>query len=139
MFPNMPENGVDPFISIPHLRTPAGAPVPLRAMSWFDCEMVRHVDIEADSEIYVGVVHHASIIQPGAAVACHCATEPSCETTGHEGNGSSRAAAANASARLGIPLRGSRVPDLRRPERSDRSERPVAGVAAASERGARRR
>jgi len=78
MLPAMPENGVDPFISIPHMRTPAGAPVPLRAMSWFDCEMVRHIDIEADTEIYVGVVHHASTVHPGAAVPCHCAVEPSC-------------------------------------------------------------
>ena len=76
MLPSMPENGVDPFMAIPHLRTPSGAPVPLRAMSWFDCEMVRHIDIEADTEIYVGVVHHASIIQPGASVSCHCAGEP---------------------------------------------------------------
>lgn len=78
MLPAMPENGVDPFISIPHMRTPSGAPVPLRAMNWFDCEMVRHIDIEADTEIYVGVVHHASTVQPGAAVPCHCAVEPSC-------------------------------------------------------------
>jgi flavin reductase (DIM6/NTAB) family NADH-FMN oxidoreductase RutF len=81
MLPAMPENGVDPFISIPHMRTPSGAPVPLRAMSWFDCEMVRHIDIEADTEIYVGVVHHASTVQPGAAVPCHCAVEPSCPET----------------------------------------------------------
>lgn len=78
MLPSMPENGVDPFLSVPHLCTPSGAPVPLRAMSWFDCEMVRHIDIEADTEIYVGVVHHASVIQPGAPVQCHCANEPSC-------------------------------------------------------------
>lgn len=79
LLPAMPENGVDPFLSIPHLRTPSGAPVPLRAMSWFDCEMVRHVDIDADTEIYVGVVHHASVVQPGAEVPCHCATEPCCQ------------------------------------------------------------
>jgi len=76
MVPSMPENGADPFLSIPHMRAPSGAPVPLRAMSWFDCEMLRHIDIEADTEIYVGVVHHASIVQPGAGVPCHCATEP---------------------------------------------------------------
>lgn len=76
MLPRMPENGVDPFISVPHLRTPSGAPVPLRAMSWFDCELVRHIDIEADNEIYVGVVHHASVVHPGVPAPCHCAAEP---------------------------------------------------------------
>ncbi len=76
IFPPMPEHGVDPFISVPHLRTPSGAPVPLRTMSWFDCELVRHLDIGGDCELYVGVVHHASVVQPGAAAPCHCAAEP---------------------------------------------------------------
>lgn len=134
MFPALPENGADPFISIPHLRTPAGAPVPLRAMSWFDCELVRHVDIEADMEIYVGVVHHASIIQPGASVPCHCATDPSCELSPPSTNGSARAPAPPVpSGRISISLRSSREPDLRR------SERPAATVGGTPGRSARRR
>ncbi|MBX3356089.1 MAG: flavin reductase [Phycisphaeraceae bacterium] len=107
LFPAMPEHGVDPFISVPHLRTPSGAPVPLRAMSWFDCEMVRHVDIEADTEIYVGVVHHASLVQPGATVRCHCAEEPSVSIAPapieHASNGANGAPAVSSSNRSPRP------------------------------------
>lgn len=131
MFPTMPENGVDPFISIPHLRTPAGAPVPLRAMSWFDCEMVRHVDIEADSEIYVGVVHHASIIQPGAGVPCHCAGEPCCAVEGADANGAPRQG--TVASRISISLRGSREPDLRP------TQRQASPIGSSAGRSARRR
>ncbi len=132
MFPALPENGVDPFISIPHLRTPAGAPVPLRAMSWFDCEMVRHVDIEADTEIYVGVVHHASVIQPGASVVCHCAPEASGRAAANLPAGETRGAPSLPS-RMAISLRGRHESDLKRTERA-----PAEVTAAASRSGRRR-
>lgn len=141
MIPRMPENGVDPFLSIPHLRTPSGAPVPLRAMSWFDCELARHVDIEADTEIYVGVVHHASIVQPGATVPCHCAAEPSCPAD--EGAPMNAAPSAPASAgrrtlasvvqRAALGRRSSAVEAHRRHDGSS------SGVAASAGRGPKRR
>lgn len=138
MLPAMPENGVDPFISVPHLRTPSGAPVPLRAMSWFDCEMVRHIDIEADTEIYVGVVHHASIVQPGSNVSCHCAAEPTCEAgeTGVRAGGSAVAATTGRNGtRQHTYSRSGVHGDAKRPHRSATG----AAAAASAGRGTKRR
>ena len=59
LFRQIPEHTQDPMISIPCMKTPSGAPVPLRATAWFDCEIVRHFDIEADHEVYIGCIHHA--------------------------------------------------------------------------------
>lgn len=59
LFKQIPEHTQDPMISIPCMKTPSGAPVPLRATAWFDCEIVRHFDIEADHEVYIGCIHHA--------------------------------------------------------------------------------
>ena len=36
-----------------------GAPIVTRATAWFDCEVVRHLDMETNFELYVGVVHAA--------------------------------------------------------------------------------
>ena len=59
LFKQIPEHTQDPMISIPCMKTPSGAPVPRRATAWFDCEIVRHFDIEADHEVYIGCIHHA--------------------------------------------------------------------------------
>lgn len=59
LFRQLPEHTQDPMISIPCMKTPSGAPVPLRATAWFDCEIIRHFDIEADHEVYIGCIHHA--------------------------------------------------------------------------------
>lgn len=60
------ERGDDPFITIPHIEAPSGAPVPERALSYFDCQLVRHVDLEADHRLYVGKVTAAGLVQPDA-------------------------------------------------------------------------
>jgi len=147
MIPRMPENGVDPFISIPHLLTPSGAPVPLRAMSWFDCEMARHIDIEADMEIYVGVVHHASVVQPGAPAPCHCAAEPSFPEEAPQQAPAKAPEPTLASVRSTNGLRATIVvstrPSLAGRDRHEseprRNERAGGGVSAAGERGSKRR
>jgi len=59
LFRQVPEHTQDPMISIPCMKAPSGAPVPLRATAWFDCEIMRHFDIEADHEVYIGCIHHA--------------------------------------------------------------------------------
>ena len=51
----------DPFIGLPIEYTPNGIPVLTRSDAWFECELVRHLDIAADCELYVGIVrtvHH---------------------------------------------------------------------------------
>jgi flavin reductase (DIM6/NTAB) family NADH-FMN oxidoreductase RutF len=37
-------------------RKTTGAPVLVRAMAWMDCELIRHIDVEADHDIYVGMI-----------------------------------------------------------------------------------
>jgi len=46
----------DPFIGLPIEYTPSGIPVLTRSDAWFECELVRHLDIDADCELYVGLV-----------------------------------------------------------------------------------
>jgi flavin reductase (DIM6/NTAB) family NADH-FMN oxidoreductase RutF len=65
--------GIDPVIGSPVDRTPSGCPVPARALGFIDCELARHVDIDGDCEIYVGVVHHAStLLDPRDPSHCLC-------------------------------------------------------------------
>lgn len=51
-----PVGGGDPFDAIPTEDLGSGAPVPKRCIAAFDCEVVRHFDLDADHEIYVGQV-----------------------------------------------------------------------------------
>lgn len=46
----------DPFDTIETLRLVSTSPIPARAMAAIDCEVVRHYDLEADHEVYVGQV-----------------------------------------------------------------------------------
>ncbi|MSR44055.1 MAG: flavin reductase [Phycisphaerales bacterium] len=70
MFATAPDQGVDAFLTIPHLIVPGGSPVPMRALGYIACELVRHLDIEADYEVYIGMVHHAGLVeQPKTKVA----------------------------------------------------------------------
>lgn len=54
--------GDDPFLSTPTRSSPSGCPVLERAIAYMDCELVRHVDIESDFELFVGLVHHADVL-----------------------------------------------------------------------------
>lgn len=53
--------GDDPFLTYPHDVGALGAPIVKRAMAWFDCEVVRHLDMETNYELYIGVVHAAGM------------------------------------------------------------------------------
>lgn len=52
-FTTPPDRGEDPFVTLPTRCAPSGAPVVTRAMSFLDCEVVRHVDMESDHRLYV--------------------------------------------------------------------------------------
>jgi flavin reductase (DIM6/NTAB) family NADH-FMN oxidoreductase RutF len=68
--------GIDPFIGSTVDRTPSGCPVPARALGFVDCELARHVDIDGDCEIYVGIVHHATnLLDPRDVGHCLCGSE----------------------------------------------------------------
>jgi len=51
----------DPFDAFPTGRLVSGAPIIERGLAALDCEVVRHFDLEADHEIYVGLVLAAKV------------------------------------------------------------------------------
>jgi flavin reductase (DIM6/NTAB) family NADH-FMN oxidoreductase RutF len=53
--------GEDPFLTYPFQRGLMGAPIVTRATAWFDCEVIRHLDMETNYELYIGLVHHAGL------------------------------------------------------------------------------
>lgn len=58
--------GDDPFLTYPFTRGVLGAPIVTRAVAWFDCEVVRHLDMETNYELYIGLVHAAGLGTPPA-------------------------------------------------------------------------
>lgn len=54
----------DPFIGLPIEYTPSGIPVLTGSEAWFECELVRHLDIDADCELYVGSVRTVHLNTP---------------------------------------------------------------------------
>lgn len=56
-----PRGGGDPFDAIPYEHLGSGSPVPTRCLAALDCEVVRHFDLDADHEIYVGQVLAAKV------------------------------------------------------------------------------
>lgn len=60
------DDGHDPFLGLSTMRAPGGPPVLLRAQSWLDCELTRHLDVEGNCELYIGLVHAGGVLKPGA-------------------------------------------------------------------------
>ncbi|HWB19859.1 MAG TPA: flavin reductase, partial [Phycisphaerales bacterium] len=54
----------DPFITLSTRTTPSGSPIIDQAISFIDCQLVRHVELDADHRIYVGQVTTASLLRP---------------------------------------------------------------------------
>lgn len=54
--PSRPREPGDPFDCMPIERLVTGAPVLKRSIAAFDCEVVRHIDVETDHELYIGHV-----------------------------------------------------------------------------------
>jgi flavin reductase (DIM6/NTAB) family NADH-FMN oxidoreductase RutF len=44
---------------------PSGCPIVDRALSYLDCEVVRHVELDSDHRIYVGQVHTGGVLNHG--------------------------------------------------------------------------
>jgi 3-hydroxy-9,10-secoandrosta-1,3,5(10)-triene-9,17-dione monooxygenase reductase component len=55
----------DPFLSLPVTVSPNGAPILQGALSWLDCEVIRHIDLESDYGLYVGRVRHGGMLNGG--------------------------------------------------------------------------
>lgn len=62
------EHAGDPFDSIPVETLHSGVPILKRCLFAMDCEVVRHFDLEADHEIYVGQILCAKIPSAGTVV-----------------------------------------------------------------------
>jgi hypothetical protein len=55
----------DPLVTMTTSVAPSGAPIVDRAMTYLDCEIVRHVELESDYRIYVGQVHAGALLHKG--------------------------------------------------------------------------
>jgi len=54
----------DPFLGIATMTTAGGVPVPLKSLAWLDCELSRHLDVEGNCELYIGLVHSGGVLRP---------------------------------------------------------------------------
>lgn len=59
--PGRQKDPVDPFDCFPLERLSTGAPIVKRAIAALDCEVVRHMDIEADYGLYVGLLRASRV------------------------------------------------------------------------------
>lgn len=53
----------DPFDSLPTTALATGSPILTRAFAALDCEVVRHFDLEADHELFIGQVLAARVLR----------------------------------------------------------------------------
>ncbi|GAB5496829.1 MAG: hypothetical protein Phyf2KO_19090 [Phycisphaerales bacterium] len=60
-----PDELGDPFDALEVSRWATGSPILKRARAAIDCEVVRHLDLEADCELFIGQVHEAKVVTPG--------------------------------------------------------------------------
>lgn len=67
---HLSEHG-DQFDSVPTERIVSTSPVLSRSIIAIDCEVVRHFDIEADHELYIGLVLGAKVCTPEHPLAAH--------------------------------------------------------------------
>ncbi|UCD73769.1 MAG: flavin reductase [Phycisphaerales bacterium] len=67
-FSIMPDRSEDPFDTLSTFPAPSGSPVVRRAMSYLDCEVVRHVELESDCRLYVGEVRDGRQLSDGKPV-----------------------------------------------------------------------
>lgn len=76
--PARPREG-DVFDTMPTITAAGGAPLLARSSLAFDCEVVRHLDLEADHELYVGRV---IIARAGDTQSVIIESKPSARMTG---------------------------------------------------------
>ncbi len=62
-----PEVGHDPFATLSIMTLATGSPIPRRSLMALDCEVVRHFDLEADHELYIGEIRDAHVSQKASS------------------------------------------------------------------------
>ncbi len=65
-FAGPPDRDDDPFVIIPHREEVTGSPILDRALTFLDCTLLRHVDLDADHRLYVGRIVAGNINLPSA-------------------------------------------------------------------------
>ncbi len=68
-FANPPERFEDPFVTLPAHPGPSGSPIIDRALSYLDCQVVRHIDRDADHRLYVGQISEGAIMDASGQTA----------------------------------------------------------------------
>lgn len=69
-----PEGDEDPFDAIETRTLVTGSPIITRCKLWFDCEVARRVDLEAEMELFVGLI--VGVIRDGQEARVARAPEP---------------------------------------------------------------
>ncbi|MHC4992142.1 MAG: flavin reductase family protein [Planctomycetota bacterium] len=62
-FASPPDRNEDPFVAISTANAPSGAPIIDRALSYLDCQVIRHIELESDHRVYVGQVTTAGLLR----------------------------------------------------------------------------
>ena len=65
-FASPPSHGEDPFDGLSTRSAPSGSPIIDRALCYLDCEVVRHIDLETDHGLYVGLVRCGEVLNGGS-------------------------------------------------------------------------
>lgn len=60
-----PDEIGDPFDALEVSTWATGSPILKRSRAALDCEVVRHLDLEADCELFIGQVLEAKVVTPG--------------------------------------------------------------------------
>ncbi len=52
----------DLFEGLDTFRGPTGSPILRRALAYMDCELIRHIDVDGDHDLYIGLVREAKVL-----------------------------------------------------------------------------
>lgn len=55
----------DPLQSLDTFRRFTGSPILARTQAFLDCELVRHLDIEGDHDLYIGMIRDGGVLKGG--------------------------------------------------------------------------
>ena len=69
-FSHVHDNGEDPLVTMMTTTAPSGSPIVDRALTYMDCEVVRHIELDSDYRIYVVQVHCSAVLNQGAPAVC---------------------------------------------------------------------
>jgi len=54
---------IDPFLGLPTRTTASGVPILAKSLAWIECELTRHLDVEGNCELYIGLVHDGGVLR----------------------------------------------------------------------------